>query len=71
MPWLLARVAHGHLFYVGPDVEASHVVGVVEVVAEIVFGEVEWDEEACVVGGEFMCANEGDCEFGTGAMESV
>jgi hypothetical protein len=37
MPWLFARVAYGLLFYVGADVEAFDVVGVVKVVAEVVF----------------------------------
>jgi hypothetical protein len=46
---LLTDVAHGHLFYEGSDVEASDVVGVVEVVPEIILGEVERDEEARVV----------------------
>lgn len=49
MSRLFACVSHGHLFYVGPDVEALDVVGVVEVVPEIVLGEVERDEEARVV----------------------
>jgi hypothetical protein len=49
MSWLLTGVAHGHLFYEGSDVEASDVVGVVEVVPEIILGEVERDEEARVV----------------------
>jgi hypothetical protein len=49
MPWLFACVAHGHLFYEGSDVEASDIVGVVEVVPEIILGEVERDEEARVV----------------------
>jgi hypothetical protein len=49
MSWLLACVAHGHLFYEGSDVEASDVVGVVEVVPEIILGEIEWDEKARVV----------------------
>jgi hypothetical protein len=49
MSWLFACVAHGHLFYEGSDVEASDIVGVVEVVPEIILGEVERDEEARVV----------------------
>jgi hypothetical protein len=52
MPWLYACVPYGHLFDIGPDVEASDVVGVVEVVSQIVLGEVERDEEARVVWRE-------------------
>jgi hypothetical protein len=44
---------------------AFYVVGVVEVVAQIVLGEVEGDEETCVVGGERGRACEGYGEFGT------
>jgi hypothetical protein len=36
MPWLFARIPYWHLLYVGSDVEAFDVVGVVEVVAEVV-----------------------------------
>ena len=36
MPWLFARVPHWHLFYIRSDVEAFNIVGVVEVVAEVV-----------------------------------
>jgi hypothetical protein len=49
VPHLLPCVSHVHLFYNRADVKASNIVGVVEVVAEVIFGEVERDEEACVV----------------------
>jgi hypothetical protein len=52
MPWLFPYVTYGHLFYVGSDVEAFDAIGVVEVVAEIVLGEIERDKEARVVWGE-------------------
>lgn len=64
MPLLIACVADRHLFHVGSDVEAAHVVRVIEVVAEVVFGKVKWDEEACVVGGQAWSADKSDCEFG-------
>lgn len=49
MARLYRCVADGHLFDVGPNVEAFDVVGVIEVVAEIVLGEVERNEEARVI----------------------
>jgi hypothetical protein len=54
MPWLFACVAHRHLFYIGANVEASDIVGVVEVVSEVILGEVERDEEARVVWREVL-----------------
>jgi hypothetical protein len=69
MPWLFARISYGHLFDEGADVEAFDVVGVVEVVAKIVFREVEWDEEARMVWGYAGGSDEGDCEFGTTACQ--
>ena len=51
MPGLLLCIADGHLLDIGSDVQALHVVGVEEVVAEVVLGEVERDEEACLVWG--------------------
>lgn len=44
---------------------AFYPVGVEEVVAEVVFGEVEGDEEACVVGREGGRSRQGYCKFGT------
>lgn len=57
MARLLLRVAHRHLLDKGTNVVAFDGVGVVEVVAEIIFGEVERDEEARVVRGELWCAD--------------
>jgi hypothetical protein len=71
MSRLLACVAHGHLFYVGSNVVAFDVVGVVQVVAEVVLRKVERDEEACVVWRESRCPDECDCEFGTTRAMSV
>ena len=71
MPWLFARISYRHLFDEGADVEAFDVVGVVEVVAKIVFGEVEWDEEARMVWGYVGCSDEGDCELGTMRYQSL
>jgi hypothetical protein len=42
---------------------------VVEVVAEIVLREVEWDEEACVVWRYSGGSDESDCELGTAVCE--
>lgn len=42
------------------------VVGVVEVVAEIVLGEVEGDAELGLVRGEVGCADQSDGELGPG-----
>jgi hypothetical protein len=49
MPHLFTCVADWHLFHVRSDVEAFDIVRVVEVVAEIVLGKIERDEEARMV----------------------
>jgi hypothetical protein len=49
MSWLLLCVAHGHLLYETSDIEAFDLVCVEKVIAEIVLGEIEWDEEAGMV----------------------
>jgi hypothetical protein len=56
MPLLFPGIAYRHLFDVGSDVEAFDVVGVVEVVAQIVLGEVERDEEARMIGRDVLTA---------------
>jgi hypothetical protein len=65
MPRLFACVSYGHLFYVRPYVEASDVVGVEEVVAEVVLGEVEWDKETRVIWRYPGGSDQSDCELGT------
>lgn len=62
------------LFDVGAHAEDAHVVGVVEVVAEVELAEPEGDGEAGEVGREACAAVEGYCKVGAGlrlAMESL
>jgi len=65
MSHLLARVAYGHLLDVRPYAVAFDVVGMEQVVAEVILREVERDEEACVVWRQPRRSNECDCELGT------
>lgn len=61
-----SALGHALLFHVAADVVDAHVVGVVEVVAEIEFGEPERDDEFGVGGAEGGGAEEGYCEVGPG-----
>lgn len=65
MARLRCVVSDGHLFDVRADIEAFDVVCVVEVVAEIVFREIERYFEARVVWGQAGRAQHCDCELGS------
>lgn len=65
MSWLFTRVAYGHLFYIGANVEALYIVGVVEVVAKVILGEIKRNEKARVIGRKTRCSDKRDREFGT------
>lgn len=59
------------LFDVGAHAEDAHVVGVVEVVAEVELAEPEGDSEAGELWGLVVGAEEGDGESGTGWVLAI
>ena len=70
MARLLPGVTHRQLLYERANRMYLDIVCVVEVVAEIVFGEVERDEELGLVGREIGRADESDGELGPGSYIS-